>query len=142
MKVQLQLISCVMILLTLILSCNKNDEVITVLPLPPSGLPTLQTSNDVNFWIKHWDTSSRGYEIHLNIQRLTQEQVNKGIDVNIAVLGADNTPWVRIPVNYIDGFLTDTVRLSYAVIPGQLQIIAKTSCPMNNYQSDIFLEYK
>jgi hypothetical protein len=137
MKSQLQLFGCLILILTIVTSCSKNPE--PDRPNPAVVLPPSPPDREY-FWVQRWDSTSRGYEIHLNIARLTQTEINRGIDVGVAVY-SDWDPFVKIPFDYYDYGQKDTIHLSYNAIPGQLQVIAKASFKIE-YPSDVFIEYK
>ena len=118
-----------------ITSCIKYNEG-TYSP----GQPPIPSNQD-HFWGQRWDTTSRGYEIHLNAPRLTQDQIIRGINVGIAILTVDDSPWVRIPLSYYEVFLPDTVHLSYEALPGMLNVIARTSFEIT-FRSDVYIEYR
>ena len=138
MKTHLRLFSDLLVLSIIVLSCSKDDHVKST-PPPPILNPPPKDKKEY-FWGQTWDTTSRGYVININTARLTQAEINKGINVGIAVY-SDWDPFVTMPFNYYYDGQTDTIRLSYIAVPGQLQIIAKTSLEIK-YPSDVLIEYK
>ena len=129
-------------------SCNKKEE-----PLANSGInppPLLPPSQPISgmlignkelFWEQPWDTAAGGYIMKLKTWRLTQDKINSGIDVGIAIFGAGDSPWVTTPTSLYDLFLQDSVHVSYNATPGQLQLKARTSFDFTKVKSDVYIEY-
>ncbi|TMI61280.1 MAG: hypothetical protein E6H07_19810 [Bacteroidetes bacterium] len=133
----------IMILTVFVISsCSKDGSTYSGSGSGSPVLPPPPPPNQEVFYNQPWDTASNGYKLQINTQRLTQEQIIRGINVEIAVLGAGESPWVRIPVSYFDPNLTDTVHISYSATPGQLQLFARTTFELNHHQSDVLIKYK
>ncbi|HEV8283667.1 MAG TPA: hypothetical protein VGQ09_05125 [Chitinophagaceae bacterium] len=147
MKIRLQFISWLTVLLITVISCDKDVNVSrgtsgvvppTVTSSSSSGL--IIHGNRDYFWGYPWQKTSRGYEIHLDTWRLTAVEINKGINVHVAVW-TEMTTFERIPLAFYDFLQQDTIHLSYTAIPGQLQVIATAPFEVK-YASDIFIEYQ
>ena len=130
-------------------SCTKEEKlppytVITSSPLPVSPIPThsgpFVHGNRDYFWALPWHKTPRGYEIHLNTTRLTNDQINKGISVSVAIW-TEMTVFDAIPLTFYEHTQKDSVSLSYSAKSGQLEIIAKATFEIK-YVSDVFIEYK
>jgi hypothetical protein len=138
MKLQLQPFSYLLALLLAITSCSKDPGVTS--PPNPSIPPPIPVNREY-FWDQRWNATSRGYEIHLDTWNLTQQEINRGIDVYVA-LSTEMSLFNKIPNSVLEPFFPDTVHLSYTAIPGHLQVIATASFDMTGDESDLFIEYK
>jgi len=130
-------------------ACRKNDSDRTIRgawpppssPQGPASKPSgILVGNKEYFWKKSWDTSAVGYKIILETWRLTPEAINRGIDVYVA-LSTEMSPFDKIPRSILDPFFTDTVHLSFDVMPEKLQLIARSTVDMTKAESDMYIEY-
>ena len=131
--------------LTLAASCGKEDAPIPNAPTPPP-LPVPVTpagpvahGNQDYFWGYPWSKTSAGYEIKLRTDRLTQDAINRGIKVHVAIWTEMST-FFPIPSRYYEPLHQAYVELSYTAAPGELQVLAKAPFEVK-YESDVFIEY-
>ena len=124
----------------IVVSCTK-DPVLLSSPSPVSPPVFNPFTNRDYYWALSWDTAANGYKIIITDPSLTQDAINKGIDIYLA-------PWTemsvfeKLPFDYIDPALSDTLRFSYTIIPGQLKIISNTRLNNRWDQSDVYILFK
>jgi hypothetical protein len=141
------LYSLLVIGLTLAASCDKEDPPIpnprpTLLPAPVPVTPVgpVAHGNQDYFWGYPWSKTSAGYEIKLRTDRLTQDAINKGIKVHVAIWTEMST-FFPIPSRYYETLQQAYVELSYTAAPGELLVLAKAPFEVK-YESDLFIEYQ
>lgn len=131
-----------LVLCIVISSCKKDTS--PKIPPPSSQTPAQPSGyvvgNREYFWGEGWKKTSSGYEMHLDTWRLTDSAISKGINVYVA-MWTEMTVFESIPSIFYDFTRKDSVRLSYTVIPGQLQVLAKSPSELD-YESDVMIEYK
>lgn len=110
----------------------------------PNNPPVVGTLPKVTkeFFAQPWQRSANGFEILYKSTRITQEQIGSGFDVTVAVIGAGEGPWIKLPAIYADANITDTVRLSFQVAPGELKISAQTNFNLTNHSADVQIDYQ
>ena len=138
MKPHLHLFSFLLVLMTFLAACGKED-VSQATRLPEVRMPTMQVQRSEYFWGRPWHKTSRGYEIHLASDRLTQDAINRGISVGLAI-ATEMTTFFSIPGVYYDHTEKDSVHISYLVKPNSLEVIAKAPFEID-YVSDVSITY-
>jgi len=141
MKMQFNIFSCLLFLSLTALSCRKEKDTKPYLPStglpPPSGYVV---DNKEYFWGVFWHKTTRGYETDLDTSRLTDSTISKGVNVYVA-MWTEMTTFQQIPSIFYDFVRSDSIHLSYTVVPGKLQVLAETPLGVD-YQSDVLVEYK
>jgi len=133
----------ILILSVLIISsCSKDVELKTnPNPNPTPSFPSgIINGNKEYFWGRLWQQTSDGQEIFVETWRLTDSAINNGITIYAAIYN-DWSSFHPLPLTLNEPGLTDTVNLSYTIIPGKVKVIAKAPFPIT-WLSDVMIEYR
>ena len=138
MKLRSPYLGFLVVLIMIFASCHKEKANTTGGPVQPPQVPVI--SNREYFYNIPWHRDSSSYEMELDLQRLTDTAIRRGVKVYVAIY-TDWSFFYQLPQTLNDPFITDTINLTYTLMPGQLKVFAKT--PVNlNWPSDISLEYQ
>lgn len=126
------------VLIMIFASCHKEKGVIMDPPVQP---PQVSMIGDREYFYGiPWNKDSSGYEMNLDAWRLTGAAINKGIKIYVAIY-TDWSSFFPLPMTLSDPFLTDTINLTYTLVPGHVKVFAKTPADIN-WASDISIEYQ
>ena len=137
MKIRVPYLSFLVVLIIIFVSCKKEKESITYPPAPPQ-VPV--SVNREYFWGIPWQKDSSGYVMNLDLGRLTDTAINRGVKVYVAIY-SDWSFFYQLPQTLSDPFLTDTINLTFNLIPGHVQVFAKTPVEIK-WPSDISILYQ
>jgi hypothetical protein len=138
MKVLKSLFSYLIVLLTIITSCTKDDETNYTTPpsdyrsTPPSYTAYVDTTREYH-WAQSWAPTLKGQEIQISSSRLTKAAIDKSIVIYVAIY-TEMTTFLPIPATI------DSIELSYVAEPGHLYVIAKTARVLN-FESDVYIQF-
>ena len=138
MKIRIQYVSCLVGLMITIASCFKDGK--EMMPYT-SQMPSEIIPDNIEFFYGiPWQKDSSGFTMELDTRRLTDTVINKGVNVSLAI-NADWSSFRQLPLTLTDPFLTDTINLTYSLMPGQVKIFAKTPLDIK-WASDVIIEYQ
>jgi hypothetical protein len=139
MKMQLPYLSSLAALIIIIsfVACHKEKASIADRRGQP---PQVSPIDDREYYYGIlWKKDSSGYEMNLDLGRLTDTTIRRGVTVYVAIY-SDWSPFYRLPLTLSDPFLSDTVNFTYTLTPGHVKVFAKT--PLNiDWPSDISVAY-
>ncbi len=135
---RIQYLSCLVALMIIIASCFKDGEGMT--PDPSQTQSEIIIDKKEFFYGIPWQKDSSGFKMELDSWRLTDTVINKRVSVSLAIY-TDWSSFCPIPFTLSGPDLTDTINLTYSLIPGQLKIFAKTPLDIN-WASDVMIEYQ
>lgn len=127
-----------LVLVSVIASCaNKVNYFLIERPAENSQF---LINNREYFWAESRQRTANSLEMVLQTQQLTDSIINKGLKVGVAIY-ADSSRFETLPVTLDDpSWLGDTIQISYTVLPGKLNVFAKTSLNLS-WRSDVFIQY-
>ncbi|HEX3164818.1 MAG TPA: hypothetical protein VHQ93_01090 [Chitinophagaceae bacterium] len=148
MNPRLKLTAAILLIATTaLISCSKDSDNYPRPSLPPpipdifQPRPTvIIIGNKEYHWGVQWDTSANGYKIIIGTVLLTQDAINRGVDVYVAPW-SEMSVFEKLPYSY-PPFGGDTISFSYSAMPGQLKVYATTNQSRAWDMSDIYIEYK
>ena len=126
-----------LIIIIVFVACHREKASIPDRPAqPPQAAPI--DDREYYYGIP-WKKDSTGYEMNLDLGRLTDTTISRGVTVYVAMY-TDWSPFYRLPLTNSDFELPDSVNLTYSLTPGHVKVFAKT--PVNiNWPSDISVAY-
>ena len=137
MKSNFKFYCCLLTTFLFIISCSKQE----IHPIDrPVFLPSPFELKMEYVWAQPWQKTSTGQQMAIQSLRLTDSAIRKGITVSVA-FESEMSVFEKLPtiINY--PWLSDTVDLSYTIVPGKLTILAKTSFDIA-WPSDVMIYYQ
>lgn len=122
-------------MLLLTASCQKDDAV----PLQAPSVRSVWGAKQY-FWINYWEAGPQGYQLKLKPDGLTQQAIDKGIRVYVA-MWSETTPFEPLPTVFSIPSQGVKIELFYTARPGELRIIAQSPSSIP-YPSDVYIEFK
>ena len=139
--INILLISIIIFLSVLFLiSCEKEVQKKDLPPGSGSIQPIIPGTYEIK-WGLVWERDSIDYKIIIPNMAITNDVINRGIDVYVA-------PWTgwssfyKLPFSIAQPDYTDTVHFSYVIEPGKIKLKAITIEDLSRAISDVKIEYR